>query len=198
MILSDTEIKAALADGRLIIDPAPPTEHITTSAMDLRLGAEFKRWKPAPPGGFELVIDPANEDFRFENAAPFLEDLELEKDGSVILRPRDFLLAITEERIELPVESQIAARVEGRSTLARLGVGVHVTAPTIHLGFRGQITLEITHHGVLPIRLRPGLRICQLILEQTSGVPSRKMTGEFQDQRTVLGGAQPDAEAKQQ
>src|SRR5205085_624544 len=102
--------------------------------------------------------------------------------------PRQFILAVTQERVELPEESQIAARIEGRSTLARLGVGVHVTAPTVRIGFRGHIALEITHLGELPVRLRPGLRICQLILERVSTAPTQQMASGFQDQTSVLGG----------
>jgi len=64
---------------------------------------------------------------------------------------------------------------------------VHITAPTIHAGFKGNIALEIKNHGVLPIRLRPGMLICQLIFEQVFGTPSRTMAGIFQDQGSVTG-----------
>ena len=60
------------------------------------------------------------------------------------------MLGWTAEYVELPIDSRIAARVEGKSSLARLGLGVHITAPTIHAGFPGQIRLEIVNHGHLP------------------------------------------------
>jgi dCTP deaminase len=109
-------------------------------------------------------------------------------DGSCVLEPREFLLALTAERVELPRHARLAARVEGRSTLARLGVGIHVTAPTIHAGFRGRITLEITNVGGLRVRLRPGLRICQLVFETVFGTPSAELMTIFQDQSSVMGG----------
>jgi dCTP deaminase len=185
MVLCDSEIRAALKNGQLVIKPDPPREHITTSAVDLMLGEEFMRWKK-PKVGFEIVIDPALPEFRFEDAAEHLEEIRLD-DGSVVIRPKQFILAITHERVEFPITSRLAARVEGRSTLARLGLGVHVTAPTIHAGFKGQIALELTNQADLPIKLTPGMRICQLIVEMAFGTPSREMTGIFQDQSTVLG-----------
>ncbi|NUQ72026.1 MAG: dCTP deaminase [Polyangiaceae bacterium] len=189
MILSDNELRAAIVHGQLIITPPPADSHITTTSVDLTLGSEFRRWREAK-GGAELTVNPSSPDFNF--AAIVAEHTELipaNPDGSVVLNPGSFLLTATAERVELPITSRLAARVEGRSTLARLGVGVHVTAPTIHAGFRGVITLEVTHHGTLPVRLRPGLRVCQLIVESVFGTPSVAMTGAFQDQVSVAGGA---------
>jgi dCTP deaminase len=91
------------------------------------------------------------------------------------------------ERVGLPRQSRLAARVEGRNSLARLGLAVHLTAPTIHAGFSGNITLEITNQGPIPIKLRPGLAICQLVLEHVFGTPAREMTGIFQDQDSTAG-----------
>ena len=76
----------------------------------------------------------------------------------------------------------MAGRVEGKSGLARLGVAVHVTAPTIHAGFAGQIRLEIINHGSVPVRLRTGMRISQLILELTLGTPVKSYKGRFSGQ----------------
>jgi dCTP deaminase len=97
---------------------------------------------------------------------------------------KQFILAWTQEDIDLKNTSRIAARVEGKSSLARLGIGVHITAPTIHAGFRGKIQLEIYNHGPLPVKLVPGQRICQLILEQTLGVPHAGYQGQFLGQGT--------------
>jgi dCTP deaminase len=63
--------------------------------------------------------------------------------------------------------------VEGKSSLARLGLGVHITAPTIHSGFGNSIRLEIINHGAVPIRLRAGMRICQIVFELTLGTPQK-------------------------
>jgi dCTP deaminase len=187
MILCDTEIRATLANGQILVLPTPPDEHITTSALDLTLdGGEFKRWK-APQPGIDITVDPSQPGFYRHLSQHFLESVPVENDGSVIITPGSLLLALTHERVELPEQARLAARVEGRSSLARIGLGVHVTAPTIHSGFRGKITLEITNHGVFPIKLRPGMRICQLIFEQVFGTPSAVMTGIFQDQHSVSG-----------
>jgi dCTP deaminase len=196
LILSDAEIRAALRSGQIVISPPPAAENFTTSAVDLTLGREFKRWKK-PPAGISVSIDPAEPSFSFQNvASQYLEPAVLEADGSVILVPREFVLGLTHETLNLPITSRFAARVEGRSSLARLGLGIHVTAPTIHAGFRGNVTLEITNHGTYPIRLRPGLRVCQLIFELVFGTPSADMVGVFQDQQTVVGaglGSKPKA-----
>jgi len=99
-----------------------------------------------------------------------------------ILEPGGFTLGWTEENIELPVDSRLAARVEGKSSLARLGIGIHITAPTIHAGFKGPIQLEMCNHGFLRVRLMPGMPICQLIFEQTLGTPEKGYKGQFFDQ----------------
>ncbi len=187
MILCDTEIVAVLRTKQLVIEPTPRLEHVTTSAIDLTLGNEFKRWKQTPAGA-ALQIDPAAAGFSFKQVGDqYLENAPMENDGSVLMQPKTFLLGITAEKVHLPNSSRIAARVEGRSTLARLGIGVHVTAPTIHAGFRGHITLEFTNHGILPVKLRPGLRVCQLIVELLNGTPSADLSTAFQNQMSVVG-----------
>lgn len=188
MILCDSEIRAALKYGQIIIDPMPSPDDFTTTAVDLRLGdTDFKRWRKTGPG-VSLIIDPSQKGF-YRDAIAFLEDVPRQIDGSVVIGPDEFLLALTRERVELPERSRVAARVEGKSSLARIGLVVHLTAPTIHSGFKGNITLEIKNHGYLPIKLRPGMPICQLIFESVFGTPSATMQGIFQEQRSVEGTA---------
>jgi dCTP deaminase len=91
-------------------------------------------------------------------------------------------LAWTREYIELRTETRLAARVEGKSSLARLGLVVHMTAPTIHAGFEGRIRLEMMNYGAVPIRLWGGMRICQLIFETTLGTAERGYKGQFAGQ----------------
>jgi dCTP deaminase len=192
-ILCDRDIRDALDDGLIEITPTPSDECISTSAVDLRLSREFRRWKLAERAGLEVVVDPSANGYDFQAIAEeHTESMALEPDGSIILRPRDFVLGVTEERVNFPREHRLAARVEGRSSLARLGVGVHVTAPTIHSGFRGRITLEITNLGNLPVKLRPGQRACQLIIERLSDAPSEYAVGSFVGQESPTGrGAAP-------
>src|SRR5436853_6440201 len=97
--------------------------------------------------------------------------------------PRGILvLGWTRERVELNLRGKVAGRVEGKSGLARLGLGIHVTAPTIHAGFIGTIQLEMIIHGPMHIKLRPSMRICQLILETTKGKPEKAYKGQFSGQ----------------
>ena len=109
------------------------------------------------------------------------------------LKARSFVLGFTREIVQLPVQSRIAARVEGKSSLARIGLGVHVTAPTIHAGFgfdpnkpdqRGTvIQLEIFNLAEWSVILDVGMRICQLILEEVREVPVRSYAGQFNAQQ---------------
>lgn len=96
-----------------------------------------------------------------------------------MLNPGVFVLGWTEEEIELPVHARHAARVEGKSSLARLGIGIHITAPTIHAGFKGTIQLEICNHGLLKVKPMQGMPVCQLIFEQTLGTPQKGYAGQF-------------------
>jgi dCTP deaminase len=133
--------------------------------------------------GLNLVIDPAAPGYKFTRAistVSTLKPVDL-KDGYT-LRKGTMILGWTAERVHLKSIARIAARVEGKSSLARLGLAIHVTAPTIHTGFEGQIQLELINHGPLPIRLRKGMPICQLIFEQTLGFPEVGYSGQFSGQ----------------
>jgi dCTP deaminase len=191
MILSDRDIRAALSAGRIKLEPMPEEDQYSSTALDLRLGAEFKVWNKdiLDIKGFESAIDPSHPDFSFRELATKLTcDAQTDEDGCYRLPSQEMVLGITHEKIVLPRESKIAARVEGRSSLARLGLGIHITAPTIHAGFQGQITLEIVNHGLVPIKLRPSrLRVCQLIFEQVSSQPDSGVNSEFQGQSSTLG-----------
>ncbi|MDP8289488.1 MAG: dCTP deaminase, partial [Candidatus Susulua stagnicola] len=128
-------------------------------------------------------------DFSFVKfSQAYLKDVPKEQDGSLIIKPGAFILARTLEKITLPIDSKIAARVEGRSSIARLGLVVHLSAPTIHSGFSGKITLEILNHGPVGIKLEPGKdRICQLIFEQLTSKPEKGNLSQFQGQTSVTG-----------
>ena len=114
--------------------------------------------------------------------------------------PRHFILGWTHERIYFPHKSRLCTRVEGKSRLGRMGLGVHVTAPTIHAGFGhnpnddhdhdhgAQLRLEIWNVGPLPIVLMPMMRICQLIIEEVREVPSAGYGGDFNRQGPVAKG----------
>lgn len=191
MILSDAEIIKAIKNQEIIIDPPPELSQYTTSALDLMLGDEFKRLKTPEelhkhePQGVHrpLIVDLAVVDIQ-SLIQHYGMPCNREKDGSFILKPGLFVLGVTREYIELPKESKIAARVEGRSTLARLGLVVHLTAPTIHAGFKGRIVLEMCNFGPYDLILRPGkLAICQLIFERLGESPAGEIQTRFLDQK---------------
>jgi dCTP deaminase len=180
MILSDREIKEAIKRQQIIIDPPPAEEQFTTSALDLILSNELLELKTPEelateePAGAErlLIINLAEvHDIRLL-LQKYAKKIPSQPDGSFILPPQKFILGITREYISLPKKSKIAARVEGRSTLARLGLAVHLTAPTIHAGLHGQIVLEMFNFSPHYLRLSPGkLAICQLIFERVGRIP---------------------------
>lgn len=182
MILTDREIEAAIQTGRIIVTPAPNADMFSSSSLDLTLGASAVVWKRVV-GGVRQTICPADPDFNYrEVAREHTEAVALDRADGFTLKPSSFLLAYTAEKVELPTSAGLAARVEGKSSLARLGVGVHITAPTIHSGFIGQIQLEICNYGPLDVELRAGMPVCQLIFEQTYGTPQKGYKGQFQGQ----------------
>lgn len=194
MILSDEGIRQALASGAIVIDPPPKAEQFQTSALDIFLGDKFTAWDLdlLRTQGFKGVLDLAKQKF-IVTAQQFSKEIPKERDGSVILPPYgevpQVILCQTRERISLTPDSCLAARVEGRSSLARLGVMVHLTAPTIHAGFNGNITLEVMNHGPFHLRLMPNeLIICQFIFEQLSSKPTGQISTVFQNQTTPIGG----------
>jgi dCTP deaminase len=193
LILSDIEIQIALKEKKILIIPAPTADQFTTSALDLILGEEIKEFTTAEdlqrtePAGVNRALD---IDLSTIDLLTFVDrycrPARREADGSYLLQPEQFVLGITREFIELPKISKIAARVEGRSTLARLGLAIHLTAPTIHAGFRGHIALEMKNFGKYPLRLRPGqLAVCQLIFERLGRRPSGPIRTRYQDQKTL-------------
>jgi len=179
LILTDREIRVSLEAGLISIDPRPDERAFSATSVDLTLDPtlnEFKR----PGTGPGTVIDPGRPDYSFAQAiAAITQRVTIDPEAGFDLVPGVLVLGWTRENVDLNANARLAARIEGKSSLARLGLAVHVTAPTIHAGSKGQIQLEIINHGPLPIRLRPGRPVCQLIFEQTLGVPDRAYGGQF-------------------
>lgn len=189
MILSDLAIQQALRNKNLIIDPAPLPEHYNTTSVDLRLGNILKMWDHIPKG-LSFVVN--YDDVKIPTLAKYAKDAPLDSDGCFTLKPQQFILAQTLEKLGLPLSSNLAARVEGRSSLARLGVVVHLTAPTIHADFGGSVgsplALEIFNMGPFHIRIEPGVsKICQIIVERVEGDHGGASPSQFRDQRDPLG-----------
>lgn len=173
MILSNTDILEGIRlqhfDIAPLADKDPSRAPFNTSSVDLRLADQLV----IPRGD-----TPANLDLRKGGIAAFwskhCERATITESQPYELKRGVFLLGQTLERVSFPLRSDgvsYSARVEGRSSFARCGILVHFTAPTIHAGFSGPITLEITNMGPLSFMLYPGLFVCQLIIEEVRGRP---------------------------
>lgn len=164
MILSDRSIKKALKTGALRLDPWSDDSAIQPASIDLRLGDFFL----APNRHYSVL------DVEGNHGWPHLRHLR-DQDAFVqrpyvgehiVLEPGEFVLGQTVETVGL--DETLVARVDGRSTIGRFGVTVHVTAGFIDPGFEGVITLEIANLNPNKVRLPIGGRICQLVIQQLS------------------------------
>ena len=176
MILTDREIQAFLASNQISIAPAPGAGAYSSTSVDLTLDEPGEVWKDLPG----QPIRPNVPGYNFRSLDARKDKVSL---NGYHFKQQTLLLAWTREDITLPYTSRVAARVEGKSGLARLGLLVHMTAPTIHAGFRGQIQLEMCNLGPYEIILDAGMTICQLIFEITFGTPMKGYGGQFSGQR---------------
>ena len=155
VLLSDRDIRAELAAGRVVLDPYDPIM-VQPSSVDVRIDKYFRVF----------------ENHRYPHIDPAIEQPDLTRlvepavDEPFILHPGEFVLASTYEVITLP--DDVAGRLEGKSSLGRLGLLTHSTAGWIDPGFSGHVTLELSNVATLPIKLWPGMKIGQLCLFRTS------------------------------
>ena len=150
MILSDGTLRRLLAEGRLVVEPLEP-EQIQPASIDVRLGAGFLVFR----NHTTEVIDP------YARPSDLMDLVEVPDGQAFVLHPGEFVLGTTVEAIGLP--DDLVARVEGKSSLGRLGLLIHATAGFVDPGWpTGQITLELSNVATLPIKLWPGMRIGQL------------------------------------
>ncbi len=188
MILTNRQIREAIAEGHIIIDPSPDDDQFAPTAVDLRISDDIQRFKPDLYNTRGLNVNINLDDIELPDLRPHMEHLPRSEDGRVTIKPNELIIATTLEKIELPPTGKLAARVEGRSRFARLGLVVHMTAPTIHNTFRGKITLEIMNYGPIPLVLMPNhTKLCQLIFERISEEPIGSLNSPFQDQDNPLG-----------
>lgn len=176
MILSDTQLIEAIQTGWVQFDP--PVDigvQVQPASVDLRLGDTFRVYNYSQ----HHLIDPT-QDVDLDS----ISDLVHQEGKPFILHPGAFVLGSTLEYVRIPVD--LVGRLEGRSSVGRLGVIVHSTAGFIDCGYNGEITLEISNIGKIPVALRPGMRICQLTLMETGPVarPYGPLRGsKYQGQR---------------
>src|SRR5882724_4747666 len=170
MVLSDVDIRRYIREGKIKITPELPPEQYGSCSVDFRLGNEFSVFEHSRHAFIDLKERTAIQDLmrtiKVTNGEPF------------ILQPREFALAITMETLEL--DDDVLGRLEGRSSLGRIGIIVHGTAGLFDPGWMGKATLELSNLGRMPVALYPGMRICSFTFEQLSSpssVPYYKKAG---------------------
>ncbi|XNY99648.1 dCTP deaminase [Micrococcus luteus] len=149
MLLSDRDIRAELDAGRVALDPCEPA-FVQPASIDVRLDRFFRLF----------------DNHRYAHIDPSIEQpeltrlVEVDPEEAFVLHPGEFVLGATYEQVTLP--DDIAARLEGKSSLGRLGLLTHSTAGFIDPGFSGHVTLELSNTATLPIKLWPGMKVGQL------------------------------------
>jgi dCTP deaminase len=175
MILSDRDIRTALAEGRIGIDPSDDGD-IQPSSVDLHVDRYFRTFH--------------NHRHAFIDVKSEMEDLtellEVKPDESFILHPGEFVLGSTSEYVKLP--DDLVARLEGKSSLGRLGLLIHSTAGYVDPGFEGHLTLELSNVANLPITIYPDMKIGQISFFQLTSPAenpygSSKVGSKYQGQR---------------
>ena len=175
MILSDVTICAALAEGRIVIEPMMDGA-VQPSSVDLRIDRYFRVFR----NDTTPYIDPK------EPQEDLTELVEVRDDGAFILHPGEFVLGSTLERVA--VADDLVGRLEGKSSLGRLGLLIHSTAGFVDAGWDGHLTLELSNVANLPIALYPGMKIGQIsFLQMTTAAENPYGSGaagsKYQGQR---------------
>jgi dCTP deaminase len=148
-VLSDATIRELIESGRIVIEPFD-VSMIQPASVDIRLGNSFRVFHNHRIQSIDLGNPPRD----------LTEHVEIEDNGEFVIHPGEFVLGRTQEWVEIP--DDVVCRIEGKSSLGRLGLVVHATAGFVDPGFQGTLTLEIANFNTVPIVLRPGLFICQL------------------------------------
>ena len=175
MILSDRSLREQLEAGRIVIDPLGEGA-IQPSSVDLRVDRYFRVFR----NHTQRVIDVK------ENQEELTELIEVIEDQAFILHPGEFVLGATLERVSVP--DDLVARLDGKSSLGRLGLLTHATAGFIDAGFNGHITLELSNVATLPITIYPGMKVGQISFVRMTTPADQpygtsKTGSKYQDQR---------------
>lgn len=168
MILSDKTLKEMIATGELVITPIDE-KSIQPASIDCRLGNHF------------LIVESNQMDIITLDSEIKYREITSE---SITIPPHTFLLATTQEYIEVP--DDLTAFVEGRSSIGRIGLFIQ-NAGWVDPGFKGRITLELYNAGSLPIRLEAGKRICQLVFCKMDQKAENPYKGKYQGQKVTVG-----------
>lgn len=179
MVLSDKDIKISLKTGKIKITPAPDLKtQLGSCSIDLRLGGVFRIFEHSK----HAFIDPSKKDFSSE----ITREIKIKKGQSFVMQPGDFVLAVTAENVKIAPD--LMGRLEGRSSLGRLGIVVHSTASIFDPGWNGKPVLELGNLGRMAVSLTVGMRICAMTFEQLSSVAdtpyTQRKTAKYKYQKT--------------
>ncbi len=159
MILSDRDIKKYIKEGKLSFDPMPDLEtQLSGASLDMTLSNEFRV--------FQHTSIPYIDVSRPKTFKGLTKKVVVEDGCPFVLHPNEFVLGIMRESIKLP--KNLSVRIDGKSSLGRIGIVVHSTAGHVNPGHEGALTLEISNIGMMPVALYPGMNICQLVFQQLS------------------------------
>lgn len=186
MRLTDEQIESYLDEGRIAIEPRPNPKDITGVTVDIHLGESFRVLQDhAAPF---IDISGTREDIDAAIQRVMSDEIRIVDGDAFFIHPGEFALAVTHESVTLPAD--VVGWLDGRSSLARLGLMVHVTAHRIDPGWSGQIVLEFFNSGKLPLALRPLMKIGALsfeVLTQPCARPySRRDDAKYKDQRGAV------------
>ena len=187
MRVCDRDIIQWLDEGKLVIEPRPPVERINGATADVRLGNQFRVFQGHTAAYIDLS-GPKNEvNEALERVMS--DEIVLPEGEAFYLHPGELALAVTLESVTLP--DNVVGWLDGRSSLARLGLMVHVTAHRIDPGWHGHIVLEFFNSGKLPLALRPGMVIGALSFEPMSGSAdrpyNRRQDAKYKNQQGAVG-----------
>lgn len=178
MILSDHDIRRFIDEGKIAISPAPNYEdQLGSCSIDFHLSNTFKIFNHSK----YPYIDPRSSNLSNE----IMKDITVSSGEAFIMRPGEFCLATTVE--SLKIDNDLLGRLEGRSSLGRIGIIVHSTAARFDPGWDGTPVLELGNIGVLPVALYPGMKICSFTFEELSSPSdnpySRKKNAKYVNQK---------------
>ncbi|MGI2169819.1 dCTP deaminase [Shewanella sp. MF05960] len=186
MRLTDIEIEQCLDNGTIVIEPRPSIEAISGVSVDVRLGSQFRVFKDHTAPYIDLSGPSAEMQLALDRVMS--DKIEIAENEAFFLHPGELALAVTLENVTLPAD--IVGWLDGRSSLARLGLMVHVTAHRIDPGWQGKIVLECYNSGKLPLALRPGMTIGALNFERLSSAVARpyntRKSAKYKDQQEAV------------
>jgi dCTP deaminase len=186
MRLCDKDIEQYLNDKKIIIEPKPNSSMISGVSVDIRLGNEFRVFQDHTAPYIDLSAPKAEVQDAMNSIMS--DEIHIKDGDAFFLHPGELALAVTYESVTLPAD--IVGWLDGRSSLARLGLMVHVTAHRIDPGWSGQIVLEFFNSGKLPLALRPKMKIAALNFETMSSSAVRpynkRQDAKYKDQKGAV------------